>query len=294
MRFGSWVAVVTAIAVAFAFAVLDPAALIERQETEVPKSIRIGVLPDEGEDSLRRRYQPLLRYLTGATGLETELVIPRDYGHLLELFAREEVDIANFGAMTFLKAHHEYGAVPLVMRDIDFQFRSYFLARTEDGETNIGDFKGKRFAFGSKLSTSGHLMPRHFLVQKGIDPEAFFSQVDFSGAHDQSAIWVRDGRVDLAVANSVIIDTMFAEGRLDANEIRIVWRTPPYLDYVWAARETLPFGFRQDLAMAFLKLAATDDVQAQVLRLVGAGGFLPARLGDFRELGIVAKRQGLL
>jgi hypothetical protein len=46
--------------------------------------------------------------------------------------------------------------------------------------------------------------------------------------------------------------------------------------------------------MAFLKLAATDDVQAQVLRLVGAGGFLPARLGDFRELGIVAKRQGLL
>jgi phosphonate transport system substrate-binding protein len=68
--------------------------------------------------------------------------------------------------------------VPLVMRDIDREFHSVFIASTESDVTDVAGLAGKRFAFGSKSSTSGHLMPRHFLLSEfQIDPDK-----DFAGA----------------------------------------------------------------------------------------------------------------
>ena len=158
----------------------------------------------------------------------------------------------------------------------------------------VGDFKGRRFAFGSKLSTSGHLMPRHFLADMKIEPEAFFGEVRYSGAHDRTAIWVRDGEVDLGAANASIVDRMYAEGRLDAAEVRIVWTTPAYPDYVWAARQGLGPEVREKLIAAFLRLSPADADQARILRGVDAGGFLPARRSDFDELRQIARALGML
>jgi phosphonate transport system substrate-binding protein len=276
----------TAVAASTLLALLTSACLHEQRES--PSVLRVGVLPDESEVVLRQRYEPLLRYLSEATGLSLELVIPRDYGQLLELFGQEKVDLAYFGGFTFIRAREQFGAVPLVMRDTDVHFRSYFLARSDDPAKTIADFRGKRLAFGSEFSTSGHLMPRHFLRDMGISAETYFGEVRFSGAHDQTAVWIRDGISDLGAANSAIIKNMFADGRLDADQVRIVWETPPYPDYVWAARSELDEAVRERILGAFLQLSPNHEAQAKILSGVNAGGFLPARAGDFDELRGVA------
>jgi len=125
-----------------------------------PSVLRVGILPDVSEENLRKRYGPLLNHLSAKTGFDLNLVLPTDYGDLVRLFRENKVDLAYFGGLTFVQAQVFYNAEPLVMRDVDTRFTSWFLVRKSDPARNLADLKGKVFSFGSRLSTSGHLMPR--------------------------------------------------------------------------------------------------------------------------------------
>ena len=74
--------------------------------------------------------------------------------------------------------------VPLAQREEDTKFQSVFIAKTNSGIKTLADMKGKQISFGSQSSTSGHLMPRSFLLQAGLNPEKDFRRVAYSGAHD--------------------------------------------------------------------------------------------------------------
>jgi phosphonate transport system substrate-binding protein len=180
----------------------------------------------------------------------------------------------------------------MVMRDVDLDFRTVFLVREESPARAIEAFEGRRFAFGSEDSTSGHLMPRHFLRERGIRPEAFFSTVRYSGAHDTSALWVQQGVVDLSAANGLVVEAMRAQSRLDG--VRVLWESPGYPDYVWAAQGALAEPLRERIVAAFLELSPGDPEQRAILESVGAGGFVPARLSDFRSLSQIAAELGFL
>ena len=260
-----------------------------------PAVLRIGILPDSSMDNLHQRYDPLLSHLAAETGFEYKLVQAENYGDLLRLFRDQDVDLAYFGGYTFVRAQTFYGARPLVMREIDTRFTSLFLVRAENSALQLADFKDRRFSFGSELSTSGHLMPRHFMqVEKQIVPEQFFSEVHYSGAHDKTAYLVRDGKVDLGVANAEIIIDMIEDGRLKQGEIRTLWQTPPYPDYVWAVHDDLDEDVAAQLRNAFLKLDENDKGHNKILSRLGARFFLPAGDSDFTRLKIIAESLGLL
>ena len=267
----------------------------ENQDGAMPSTIHVGVLPDESKQALQARFESLLSYLSAETGLEFRLIESSDYDELVDLFISDEVDLAYFGGYTFVQANALHGAIPLVMREIDTRFTSYFLAPANAPGQRLEDFRDKIFSFGNRLSTSGHLMPRYFLQQdRHMVPEEFFSEVRFSGAHDKTAYLVRDGGVDLGVANSAIIRAMFKDGRLKEEDLRIVWETPPFPDYVWAAQSRLHEGVRTRIRDAFLRLEHDDDRESDVLDSLGARLFLPAAMSDFEALQEVAQSMQLL
>ncbi len=247
-------------------------------------SLRIGILPDEDRETLINRYTPLFEYLSRETGTPYKLSVPESYGELLELFHEKKIDLAWFGGFTFVKANIIDNAIPLVMRDVDTRFTSYFLVKGDHPAENISDLKGKRFSFGSSMSTSGHLMPRYFLKEMDIIPEVFFSEIRYSGKHDLTAYWVRDGMVDLGVANHAVVNRLYEDGRLSRKEVRILWETPPYPDYVWALRPLKNKTFEIKLRDAFLSLSKTNREHVEILKGVDAGSFLPARIKDFSKL----------
>jgi len=184
--------------------------------------------------------------------------------------------------------------VPLVMRDIDMRFVSYFLVRPGDPAQTIMDLRGRKLSFGSRLSTSGHLMPRYFLKEMGIRPEKFFGEVRYSGSHDQTAAAVLNQEADVGVANSQVIDDMLQTGRLRPNSLRILWRTPPYPDYVWAVSKNLDENLRDQILQTFLDLSQADVGQREILAHQGASFFLPADAEDFVPLERIAEEMGLL
>ncbi len=224
-----------------------------------PKVLHIGVLPDQDQAVLRKKYAPLTDYISKQLEIPCQLVIPDSYEDLVEEFHHGNLDLAYFGGLTFIMANHGSGAVPLVIRDVDARFTSYFLVPAGVDYEDLSDLKGKRISFGSEISTSGHLMPRFFLNRKGIEPENYFSEVIFSGSHDTTARLVAEGVVDVGVANSVIIDVMFNDGRLSRDKIQIIWETPPYINYVWAVQPDISNDFRGKLIQAFLELSASNS-----------------------------------
>ena len=254
--------------------------------------LRVGVLPDEAEQRLRRLYDPLLAYLAASTGLGFELHVPANYEALLETFDRGELDLVWFGGLTFSRAQVSSNAQPLVSRDTDVRFTTSFVVASDAEGDSLEAFAGESLAFGPRLSTSGHLMARAFLDARGIRPEAFFESVKYSARHDETAAWVRDGVVAIGVVNSAILQTLLRTGRLGGNDVKIVSTTPPYQNYVWATRATLDTDVRQTLLEAFLALDPAVPEHAVLLDELGADGFLPVGSDAYLELQQVVSEVG--
>ncbi len=256
-------------------------------EPPMPEVLVLGVLPDRSVNSLDERYRPLADYLQVELDIRVDLVVPDTYAELVDLMAAGDIDIGNFGGYTFVEAARRANAVPLAMRDVDARFTSVIIANGNGSVQNLEDLRGQSFAFGSRLSTSGHLMPRHFLLQQGIQPESFFSAIEFTGSHDVTAMRVRDGEVRGGVVNALVLGRMLADKSIDAADLRIVWETPPYVDYVYAAHPRLDAATRERLVDAFLRLSIRDPQHRRILEALDAKGFLPASMTDFSELAAI-------
>lgn len=266
----------------------------EGGEDQAPAIIRVGILPDQSNETLQDIYGALLDHFSDHSDLGFELIIPDDYAHLVTLFASNQIDIGYFGGVTFLQAEAKANAIPLVMRNVDREFASVLIARNDNGGSELADFKGKRLAFGSKFSTSGHLMPRHFLFAEGLGVEDYFSDVTYTGSHDATALQVRDGRADLGALNASIYDRLVETGQLNPEEVRVIGRTPPYANYVWAARPELGEEVISEIRDVFLELTTDNAEHSEILARIGADYFLPAAASDFNSLRVVAAGLGIV
>ena len=251
--------------------------------------LHIGVLPELSKQKLLVRYQSLFHYLADETGIPYEFVSSGSYADFLDHFHNGRIDLAYFGGVTLVEAYKRDNAIPLVMRDIDSEFTSYFLVATGSPAQTLKDLKGATFSFGSRISTSGHLMPRYFMKESGIHPEQFFKDIQYSGKHDQTALWVQEGKVEAGVANSRIIKTLFENGILKEKQTRILWETPPYSDYVWAVHPNMGDALQNKIRDAFLKLDPENPKHRDIMKSLNAGSFLPAHISEFSDLIAIQK-----
>jgi phosphonate transport system substrate-binding protein len=262
----------------------------------MPKVIRVTGIPTENPTELQRKYEPMVKYLEEKLGTKVEYTPVIDYGAAVQALSAGKVDFAWLGGFTHVQARVMAGAVPLVQRDIDREFKSAFIAGMDSGINSPADLKGKSFAFGSKSSTSGHLMPRHFLISEHqVDPENDFAgKPVFSDAHDATVKIVESGKVQAGALDIQVWERMTREGKVDASKVKLIWTTPPYVDYVWTARKEIPQELRDKFRDAFLELDAGNPDHQPILHIQGAARFVPASPADFDTIEEVARKVGLL
>ena len=265
-------------------------------EKDVPDVVRVTGIPDENPTELQRKYEPMVSYLEQQLGTKVEYVPVTDYGAAVQALEAGKVDFAWLGGFTHVQARVMSGAVPLCQRDIDRDFKSVFIANTKSQIKTVADMKGKTFAFGSKSSTSGHLMPRHFLIDEfKIDPDKDFKGPPVhSDAHDATVKLVESGKVAAGALNVEVWERLNKEGKVDPKKVQVIWTTPGYIDYVWTARKDVGQGLRDRFTKAFLALDASNPDHVPVLELQGAKKFVPAVPADFDTLEQVARDVGLV
>ena len=172
-------------------------------------------------------------------------------------------------------------------------FTSTFITADPDVKTHA-DLKGKSFAFGSVSSTSGHLMPRYFLQQDGIDADNFFSRVGFSGAHDATVAWVESGKVDAGVLNSSVWEKLLEQDKVNTDKVRVYAVTPTYYDYNWTVRGDLDPALVDKIQAAFLALDPANPEHKAILDLQRASRFVPTKAENYQGIEEAARAAGLL
>ena len=257
--------------------------------------LRVSAIPDEDPQELLRKHKPFADYITKEVGVEVKFVPVVDYAATVEGLAANRLDIVWYGGFTSVQAvERAKGATRLAMREEDASFKSVFITRTDSGIKTLADLKGKTFAFGSVSSTSGHLMPRHFLRAAGIDPERDFRKFGFSGAHDATAAWVGAGQVDAGALNFLVWRKLVNNKKIDTKKTHVFWTTPPYVDYVWVARGGLPEEIREKFKKALLKLDYSKPEDKKIMDLQRTRKFIPAKDLDWDGIRKAAIAAGLL
>ena len=256
---------------------------------------RITAIPDESPTELARKAAPLVKYIEEKLGVKAEYTPVTDYAAAVEAMASKQVDLAWFGGFTFVQAQHRSGGkmIPLVQRQEDESFRSVFIT-TDPGITSLASLKGRTFSFGSQSSTSGHLMPRSFLLAAGIAPDRDLKRVAYSGAHDATVAAVASGKVDAGALNISVWDKLVVDRKVDTGKVRVFFTTPPYYDYNWTVHADMPAAQRERLARAFLELDPATPQGRDILNLQRATRFVPTRAENYKGIEDAARNAGLL
>jgi len=256
---------------------------------------KITAIPDESPTELARKAQPLVKYLEGKLGMKVEFTPVTDYAAAVETLVNKQVDLAWFGGFTFVQAQNRSGGkvVPLVQREEDEKFRSVFIT-TEPTVKALADLKGKTLSFGSQSSTSGHLMPRSYLLAAGVDPDKDLRRVAYSGAHDATVAAVASGKVDAGALNISVWDKLVADKKVDPSKVRVFYTTPTYYDYNWTVHADMPAALREKLSKAMLDLSPATPEGKQILELQRATRFIPTKAENYKGIESAARSAGLL
>ncbi|TMH05673.1 MAG: putative selenate ABC transporter substrate-binding protein, partial [Betaproteobacteria bacterium] len=210
--------------------------------------------------------------------------------------ATNKIDLAWLGGFTFVQAklRTNGGAVPIVQRIEDEKFTSKFIVPADSPVKSLAELKGRTFAFGSPSSTSGHLMPRFYLLRAGIDPDKDFKAVAFSGAHDATVAFVASGRAEGGVLNASVWDKLVESGNPNAAKVRVLSTTPPYYDYNWTVRPGLDAALTKKLTDAFLELDPGNPEHKELMALQRASKFIPTKASNYDGIEAAAKSAGLI
>ena len=262
---------------------------------QTPGVLRVSAIPDEAPTELQRKFKPLGEYLGKKTGLKVEFTPVTDYAASVEALINHKVDMVWFGGFTFVQANHRSKGMitPLVQRAEDEKFRSVFVTTNKD-INKLEDLKGKTFSFGSESSTSGHLMPRSYLLAAKINPETDMKRIAFSGAHDATVAAVAGGKVDAGALNISVWEKLIAEKKVDPSVVRVFYTTPGYYDYNWSVRSDMNPELQKKLSDAFLALDMKNPQDKEILDLQRASKFIPTKVDNYKAIEAAAQNAGLL
>lgn len=262
-----------------------------------------SAIPDQDPEKLQRLYGKLAEYLSQELGIPVEYKPVTDYTAAVTAFKVGDLDMVWFGGLTGVQARLQVpGAEAIAQRDIDADFHSVFIANKASGLqpiTNINDLqtlKGHTFTFGSESSTSGRLMPQHFLQQAGLKLEDFKGQVGFSQNHDATIKLVEAGSYEVGVLNEQVWKKRTEAGEVDLSKVTVIWQTPAYYDYHWVlnpqVKERYGDDFAQKVQAALLKLDPTVPEQKEILDLFGASKFIETQNSNYSQIEAVGRQIG--
>ncbi len=263
---------------------------------QAQQTLKVTTIPEEAATEQVRKFGPLVKYLERTTGMKIEFTPVSDYPAAVEALVNKQVDLVWFGGFTHVQAQLRSGGkiIPIAQREEDTKFRSVFITNKDSGIKSLGDLKGKQVSFGSQSSTSGHLMPRSFLLDAKIDPDKDFKRVAYAGAHDATIASVVSGRVDAAALDITVWEKFVKEGKVDVSKTDVFYTTPPYFNYNWSVHADMPAATRDRISKALLDLSMNDAEGKEILTLNRATRYISTKAENYKGLENAGRSAGLI
>ena len=261
----------TALALAsLAAALLAPTAFAQG----APLKFGVGLFQPDRERN-DATYRPLAQYLEAQLGRKVELRTVDSWEGLAKSLANGETDLALMGPWGYVLAHHAARAqvVSTILYDGKPEYFALMITHPDSGIRSVADLKGKTFAFGDKGSTSGYLIPLHYFMTQGIDPETYFAKVLYT-KHQAIETQVAAGQLDAGADYNRNRNAMIEQGLIKAERSKVIWQSAPLPNDAFAVSEAL----FKDKALVTRLQAALAGVGAQLKK---QPNLLPAHYTGF-------------
>jgi phosphonate transport system substrate-binding protein len=206
---------------------------------EPPLKLGVGLFQPDREKN-DATYRPLAEYLSAKLKRPVELRTVDSWEGLAKSLANGETDLALMGPWGYVLANHQAGAqvISTILYDGKPEYFAIMVTHPASGINSPADLKGRTFAFGDKGSTSGYLIPLHYLMLQGITPEKYFSKVVHT-SHQAIETQVTQGVLDAGADYNRNRNAMIEQGLIKADQSKIIWTSAPLPNDAFAVSSVL-------------------------------------------------------
>jgi len=251
--------------------------------------ITIAVIPAENGSGVTERFAPFVSYLSKQLGIKVTLRVANDYAAVIEGQRAGNIQIAYYGPASFARARLTGVKTDAFVIDVNSDgskgYYSVFYVLAKSPYQKLDDLKGKNLGLVDPNSTSGNNMPRFKMNQMGIDPDSFFSQVVFTGSHENAVLALAQGTVDVAANwwnadDDSNLTRMLAKNMVKSSDgtpmkkedFRIIVKSDLIINSPFAYLSDLPDDMKAAIKQAFLEAPQNDK---EAFRKLSDGKNLP-------------------
>ena len=243
-----------------------------------------------------RIYTPLLKYLEKTTGKRFRIKFNEKYEDTIENLSNGVTHFAAIGPLSYVIGREKYGygikyLVSGVNKEGDPKYRAVIFASPESALGNIKDLNGKCFAFGSRISTQGHLIPRKMLEDEGITLKDLSDYV-YTGSHINAVKSVLNGECDAGGIQDTLAARLAEKGT-----IKILKISKPFpsslIAYNGAVENEIVEAVRSSL-LDFDPMTTHKDMLVDWDKTEMALGFTRVNENELYKVAVLARKYGLL
>lgn len=170
--------------------------------------LKLAFIPQENPEKLLGDIDLITGWLSDQMGVPVSGFVTFDHAAAVEALRNGDADISFMGALPFVLAEDQIGAVPLLSEVYRGQpsYAGRVFVRRDSGIGSLADLKGRDIAFADPVSESGYLYPLDLFVREGLiadaaDADNFFGRKFFAGGYQQAMQAMANGLVDAAGAS---------------------------------------------------------------------------------------------
>jgi phosphonate transport system substrate-binding protein len=238
-----------------------------------PKKLRFGFLVAQETEQTFERMEVLQAYFAKKLGREVEFLQMTNSSAILEAMRANKIDVSNAGAFTYLVASKAFGAEAIATTTAadgnPRYYKSCLITNSKSKLRNIEDViknaKDITLSWAYPTSTSGHLVPRYYLQQRGVMPDDF-KEVFTSTDHTATFFSVASGKVDVAAVMYATLDRFVKTGKVKEGDLRVIWESEPIAPGPIFVRKGLDAGLKKQIQQAYLTVATSDPTVMKALQ----------------------------
>ena len=196
---------------------------------QAQQTLNFGIISTEASQNLKVLWDPFLKDMSKALGMEVKAFFASDYAGVIEGMRFKKVDlswIGNKGAMVMVDRANGEVFAQTTAPDGSKGYYSCLIVNKKSPLQNLDDMFAQAsklsFSNGDPNSTSGFLVPGYYVFAKnGKDPQKIFART-VSANHEANALSVANNTVDVATCNNEGL----ARLAITAMKVWPVWPSP--------------------------------------------------------------------
>ena len=227
----------------------------------MPKTLIIGLVETEKIPQLKDAREKIRQYLQKKLGMPVKMIYTTDYVGVIEALRAKKVHMAELPPFAYVIATRSLKLTPIVTLGSNgkpVSYQSVIIVKGDSKIRNMEDVKAQAkkltFCFVDPASTSGHLIPRAFLISYGLNPDTAFKQTIFAGSHPASVLSVKSGKIDVGCSTDLLFNLMIQNHMMKDGDVRVIWRSAPIVSDPIVVRDDINKDLTRKIQQAYLDL----------------------------------------